>query len=90
VRSALAGVEQGQNFAVVRVASRFLLGEDELAVGDDVVLALGSLDRGGVEAVVSQLGRETRGPFVVPASDGAVEDLDGHGGSVAAGAILGP
>jgi hypothetical protein len=32
-----------------------------------------------------QLGRETRGPFVVPASDGAIVDLDGHAGSVAGG-----
>ena len=32
--------------------------------------------------MLPELGRETRGPFVVPASDGAVEDLDGHAPSV--------
>jgi hypothetical protein len=40
-----------------------------------------------------QLGRETRGPIVVPASDGAIEDLDLHRESVAdaldAGQLLG-
>jgi hypothetical protein len=83
-RSASAGVEQGENLAVVRPASLFLLREDDLAVGYDVVLALHPRDGGGVETVTPQLGRETRGPFVVPASNRAVEDLDGHGGSVAA------
>ena len=34
----------------------------------------------------SQLGRETRGPFVVAVSDGAVEDLDGHAQSIRAAA----
>jgi hypothetical protein len=57
-----------------------LLREDRLAVDDDVVLALGTLAGGRVVAVFLQLGRETRGPCVVPASDGAVEDLDGHAG----------
>jgi len=58
------------------VPADLLLGEDELALGDDVELALLALDRPRVEAVLVQLGRETRGPFVVAASDGAVEDLD--------------
>jgi hypothetical protein len=82
-RRASAGAEQAQDLAVVRPAAFALLREDQLAVGDDVVLGLPALVYGGVESVVSQLGRETRGPFVVPASDGAVQDLDGHAGSVA-------
>ena len=55
-----------------------LLGEDEPPVGDHVVLALGALERFGVVAVPGQLSRETRGSFVVAASDRAVEDLDAH------------
>ena len=54
-----------------------LLREDQLAVGDDVELALRSGD--GLRLVrrsVVQLGRETRSPFVIAVSDGAVEDLD--------------
>jgi len=55
-----------------------LFREDDLAAGDDIELGLLALpDRRGEPAAV-ELGRETRGPFVVPASDGAVEDLDGH------------
>jgi len=57
-----------------------LLREDRPSVHDDVVLALFTLAGGGVDAVLAKLGRETRGPTVVAASDGAVEDLDGHGG----------
>ncbi len=82
-RGRSAAAEEAQDLAVLGPASLLLLGEDELAVSDDVVLALGARDGGGVEAVVAQLGRETRGPFVVPASDGAVENLDGHGASLA-------
>lgn len=57
-----------------------LLREDRLAVDDDVVLALLALAGGGVDTVLQQLGRETRGPPVIAASDGAVEDLDAHFG----------
>lgn len=60
-----------------------LLREDELAVGEDVVLALLALDDRGVEPILAQVGRETRGPDVVAASGGAVEDLDGHVRSLA-------
>ena len=60
-------------------ASLLLLREDEPPVGDHVVLALLALERLGVEALLLQLSRETRGSFVVAASDGAVEDLDAHG-----------
>ena len=62
-----------------------LLRKDETAVRDHVVLALRALVRGGVESVLSQLGRETRGPSVVSASDGAVEDLDLHHESLSPG-----
>ena len=54
------------------------LREDEPPVRDHVVLALGALERLGIEALLPQLSRETRGSFVVPASDRAVEDLDAH------------
>jgi len=56
-----------------------LLREDELVVDQHVELALragGHL--GGVRRAV-QLGYETRSPFVIAASDGAVKDSDvGH------------
>ena len=52
-----------------------LFREDELAVRDDVVLALAALfDLGLVLGLVVQLGRETRGPCVIAVSDGAVLD----------------
>jgi hypothetical protein len=58
-----------------------LLREQQLAVEDDVELAAIPLDRTGVDPrALRDLGRETRGPAVVAASDGAVEDLDGHAG----------
>jgi hypothetical protein len=53
--------------------------EDQVAVGQDVELALASRRGLGLEArLVVNGGRETRGPSVVAASGGAVEDLDGH------------
>ena len=55
-----------------------LLGEDQPPVGDHVVLALGAFQRLGVVSVPDQLSRETRGSFVVAASDRAVENLDAH------------
>ena len=33
--------------------------------------------------MLRELGRETRGPAVVAASDGAIQDLDAHRGSLA-------
>jgi hypothetical protein len=63
---------------VLGEAALLLLREDELPVGDHVVLALRALDCLRVEAVLRQLSRETRGSFVVAASDGAIEDLDAH------------
>ena len=57
---------------------RLLLREQEPPVRADIELAvLPGRDR-RVEAGSLQLGRETRGPLVVAASDGAVEDLDAH------------
>jgi hypothetical protein len=54
-----------------------VLGEDAAAVDEDVELAAtsGRDLRLDLECI-GELGRETRGPFVVPASGGAVEDLD--------------
>ena len=63
---------------MLREAALLLLRENEPAVGDHVVLALRSFERLGVEALLLQLSRETRGSYVVTASDGAVEDLDAH------------
>ena len=62
---------------MLREAALLLLREDELAVREHVVLALGALfDLGFVLGLVVQLGRETRGPCVVAVSDGAVLDHD--------------
>jgi hypothetical protein len=55
-----------------------LLGEQELAVADDVELTLAAARRRRLETARVQLGGETRRPLVVPASRGAVEDLDAH------------
>jgi hypothetical protein len=60
------------------VAADLQLREDELPVRDHVELALLALVGDGVEPVRVQLGRETRSPLVVAASDGAVVDLDLH------------
>ena len=60
-------------------ASFLLLREDQLAVGDDVELALLTGNGlGVVSGALIQLGRETRGPAVIAVSDGAVKDLDLH------------
>jgi hypothetical protein len=62
---------------VLREAALLLLGEDDLAVPEDVELALpAGLELGLVLGLGVQLGRETRGPFVVAVSDGAVENPD--------------
>src|SRR5690348_10975222 len=60
-----------------------LLGEDERPVAEDVELARAPRCGRGVESVSVELGRETRGPAVVAASDGAIEDFDGHAGRLA-------
>jgi hypothetical protein len=70
--------EKPEHFALFRPATGVLLREHRLAVTDDVELRLGAADRARVETGCPELGRETRGPFVVPVSDRAVKDLDGH------------
>jgi hypothetical protein len=71
--------EREEDLARLRKPSLALLREHEPPVGDDVELALVALDDlGGVLGSVD-LGRETRGPAVIAASDGAVEDANvGH------------
>jgi len=65
-----------------------LLREDHGAVDDDVELTLGAgLDDGRVRRRAVDLGRETRGPLVIAASDGAVDNVHGAhrlGGKLAA------
>jgi hypothetical protein len=75
---------------VLREASLLLLREDELFVGEDVELALvPGLDLGLVLRLGIQLGRETRGPFVIAVSDGAVKDpYLRHGKNLAAHMVL--
>jgi hypothetical protein len=76
--------EQFANLRRIRESTFFLLREDELFVGEDVELALlPGLDLGLVPGLGVQLGRETRGPFVVTVSDRAVEDLHArHSGNL--------
>jgi len=57
-----------------------LLREDERPVPQDVELARAAFPGGGVDSMLRELGRETRGPAVVAASDGAIQDLDAHAG----------
>jgi hypothetical protein len=76
-----SGGEPGEDLVVLREAPGLLLREDELAVDDDVelaVLARGD-GRGGVPRTLD-LGGETRRPLVVARSDRAVEDLYLHYG----------
>ena len=77
-------LQLGENLVLFRKASLALLREQELAVVEHVELAFGPRDDGGGNAVGVQYGRETRGPFVVAASDGAVLNLDGHAGTLLA------
>ena len=56
-----------------------LLREHDLPVEEHVELRLRTLDDLGVRRRARvDLGRETRGPAVVTASDGAVVDFDAH------------
>src|SRR5215208_5426529 len=67
--------EQREHLVVLRESALALLREDRLAADEDVELArLTGLDRGAALRLRVDLGRETRGPAVVAASDGAVED----------------
>ena len=62
---------------MLREAPRFLLREDDLSVAEHVELALpAGLELGLVLGLGVQLGRETRGPFVVAVSDGAIKDAN--------------
>ena len=62
--------QQADDLVVLWEAALALLGEhNELPVGDDVMLALLALDRGGLVPRGVQHGRETRGPAVVAVSD---------------------
>jgi hypothetical protein len=69
---------------VLGKTSGLVLREDELAVADDVELALPAGDVRRLKAFALQLGRETRGPLVVAVSGRAVVDLDGHAWSLPA------
>jgi AcrR family transcriptional regulator len=55
-----------------------LFREDELAVVEHVELARQTRPDRRLEPLASQLGRETRGPPVVAASDGAIANFDAH------------
>jgi hypothetical protein len=71
---------------MLREAVLLLLREEQLPVRDDIELPrFAGLDLGLVVGLVVQLGRETRSPSVVAASDRAVEDADvRHGPSLPA------
>jgi hypothetical protein len=55
-----------------------VLREHEVAVCQHVELSRAPCRDRRVEPLLGELGRETRGPAVVAASDGAIEDLDTH------------
>jgi hypothetical protein len=82
--SVLGSWEQVEYFAQLGEVPRLLLREDRLAIRDHVELTLPAChDLGGV-AGAGQFGRETRGPFVIAASDRAEEDAHvGHGRTLA-------
>jgi hypothetical protein len=62
---------------VLREAMLALLTEDQLPICRHVELAFLTFDdRGVVQGLLVELGRETRGPAVIAVSDGAVVDLD--------------
>src|SRR5579884_620399 len=82
--SAVASPEQRQDLALLREPVQRLLREDERPAVEHVELPLAPGSGRRVEAVAGELGRETRGPTVVAASDRAVKDLDGHVKSLAA------
>jgi ribosomal protein S18 acetylase RimI-like enzyme len=81
-RSRRLVAQQAEDLAVLGEAAELLLREDELAVSEDVELALLAWRCRGAVPGGTQLGRETRGPCVVARSGGAVEDLSGHRESV--------
>jgi hypothetical protein len=75
--------QSSHDLTLLREAALLLLREDDLAVGEDVELpASASGDLGGDAEFPIELGRETRGTCVVAASGRAVENLDGHAGTL--------
>jgi hypothetical protein len=79
-------LQKREDLGVLGEAALTLLREEEHVAAQHVELALLALDRlGAVARLGRDLGRETRGPFVVSVSDGAVEDADlAHTASVTA------
>ena len=73
-----SGVQQRHDLPVVGEPARVSFREDQPPLGEDVELAFAAWYRLGFETLACQLGRETRGPCVVPASGRAVKDLDAH------------
>ena len=72
--------EQADDLSVFGEAAAILLGVDQLAARAHVELRPCARRRRRVDPeLLHDLGRETRGPCVVPASGGAEEDLDVHG-----------
>jgi hypothetical protein len=71
-------LQQLEHLAWLGEAVRERLREDDRPVVQDVELAASPLADRRVVSLVLKLGRETRGPFVVAASDGAIENLDAH------------
>src|SRR5207248_10600715 len=78
--------ELRENLSRLGEAMLLLLREQKRLAVEHVELALRAGHCfSGPACLRSDLGRETRGPFVVPASDGAVEDADlAHGASLTA------
>jgi hypothetical protein len=70
--------QQPQDFARLWPAADTLLGEDRLVGANDVELRLLAPHGRRRDSRRLELGRETRGPFVVAVSDGAIEDLHWH------------
>jgi hypothetical protein len=68
--------QRGEHLGDLRVPALALLREHHAPVGDHVELALLARDDLGAVARSVDLGRETRSPPVVAASDGAKEDAD--------------
>src|SRR6266516_7290942 len=78
-RAELFAADEVKDLILFGEAACLPLRENDLLVDEDVELAF--VARGRLRALVGSLvdhGRETRGPAVVAASGGAVEDLDRH------------
>src|SRR4051794_7256270 len=77
-RRARSALQQREHFSRLRESLHLALGEHELPVPQDVELARAPRRGLDLETLFVQPGRETRGPFVVAASGGAIKDLDAH------------